>query len=314
MDITCPHCHQTLEGEDSLVGESVTCPGCNKTFVVPKLVVSGRTSSGIPSVHPVKKPSMLVLVSTIALSFCLGVGAVFGLSTRNDAPTKGRNGSQVKFETRFEQFGPNGPLLLVKCDRTEREHCLAESYFVFEGSDIRRFYNSLSEIKQEYAKFLDETSTKSERIKKRLHKLEHESGFFSSCVAWYMKQGDILEPYSWSTSQGAKTNRTFADTSSLGERTIELIRMEKGRMVESDYGNNMPSRSVCSMGMWARPGMGKRVFNGEEFLASENLPREYETSGDSGSSTYLFSVRFLIPKDFDELRQQIEESVPKQFL
>ena len=38
MDITCPHCHQTLEGDSSLVGETVTCPGCNREFVVPKIV------------------------------------------------------------------------------------------------------------------------------------------------------------------------------------------------------------------------------------------------------------------------------------
>lgn len=34
MDITCPHCQQTLEGSEDYVGTEVECPSCNKTFVV----------------------------------------------------------------------------------------------------------------------------------------------------------------------------------------------------------------------------------------------------------------------------------------
>lgn len=34
MDIICPHCQQTLEGDDSLVGEIVDCPNCGQSFVV----------------------------------------------------------------------------------------------------------------------------------------------------------------------------------------------------------------------------------------------------------------------------------------
>lgn len=34
MDIICPHCQQTLEGDDSLVGETVECPNCGQSFVV----------------------------------------------------------------------------------------------------------------------------------------------------------------------------------------------------------------------------------------------------------------------------------------
>ena len=35
MDIICPHCKTTLEGDDSLVGEIVNCPKCLKTFRIP---------------------------------------------------------------------------------------------------------------------------------------------------------------------------------------------------------------------------------------------------------------------------------------
>lgn len=40
MDITCPHCKTTLEGDESFVGSDVTCPACNRVFSVPKLVAS----------------------------------------------------------------------------------------------------------------------------------------------------------------------------------------------------------------------------------------------------------------------------------
>ena len=34
MDITCPHCHQVLEAEETLNGEIVDCPGCGQSFLV----------------------------------------------------------------------------------------------------------------------------------------------------------------------------------------------------------------------------------------------------------------------------------------
>ena len=34
VDITCPHCLQTLEADESLVGETVACPGCGREFRV----------------------------------------------------------------------------------------------------------------------------------------------------------------------------------------------------------------------------------------------------------------------------------------
>lgn len=34
MDITCPYCKQTLEGDESLVGEVVRCPGCERSFTI----------------------------------------------------------------------------------------------------------------------------------------------------------------------------------------------------------------------------------------------------------------------------------------
>jgi len=34
MDITCPHCGQALESDGTIAGQSVTCPACQKAFVV----------------------------------------------------------------------------------------------------------------------------------------------------------------------------------------------------------------------------------------------------------------------------------------
>ena len=56
MDITCPHCHQTLEGDGSLAGETVTCPGCNQNFTVPKLLAVESAPPVLPVVRPAKKP------------------------------------------------------------------------------------------------------------------------------------------------------------------------------------------------------------------------------------------------------------------
>ncbi len=36
MDITCPYCKQTLEGDETFVGQSVACPACNREFIVTK--------------------------------------------------------------------------------------------------------------------------------------------------------------------------------------------------------------------------------------------------------------------------------------
>ena len=41
MKTTCPHCGQHLEGDDSLAGTSVECPGCGKSFKVPMMQPSG---------------------------------------------------------------------------------------------------------------------------------------------------------------------------------------------------------------------------------------------------------------------------------
>ena len=46
MDITCPHCHRILEGDDSLAGMTVECPACTGTIVVP--VDSETQSSSEP--------------------------------------------------------------------------------------------------------------------------------------------------------------------------------------------------------------------------------------------------------------------------
>ena len=50
MDITCPYCKQTLEGDESFVGQSVGCPACNRKFVVPD-------PKAAHSVAPVVRPA-----------------------------------------------------------------------------------------------------------------------------------------------------------------------------------------------------------------------------------------------------------------
>lgn len=36
MKTSCPHCGQHLEGDNSLIGTTVDCPGCGTSFVVPR--------------------------------------------------------------------------------------------------------------------------------------------------------------------------------------------------------------------------------------------------------------------------------------
>lgn len=43
IDITCPHCLQTLEADESLVGETVACPGCGQEFRVEKRICDPST-------------------------------------------------------------------------------------------------------------------------------------------------------------------------------------------------------------------------------------------------------------------------------
>ena len=35
MDVQCPHCHVTLEAEESLAGMTASCPQCHGEFVIP---------------------------------------------------------------------------------------------------------------------------------------------------------------------------------------------------------------------------------------------------------------------------------------
>ena len=44
----CPHCHQMLQAESSLAGATVSCPSCNKTFTVPRIVATG-TANPVPT-------------------------------------------------------------------------------------------------------------------------------------------------------------------------------------------------------------------------------------------------------------------------
>lgn len=43
IDITCPHCLQTLEADESLVGETVACPGCGQEFRIEKRICNPST-------------------------------------------------------------------------------------------------------------------------------------------------------------------------------------------------------------------------------------------------------------------------------
>ena len=75
MDITCPHCRQTLEGDPSLAGETVTCPGCNRVFSVPKLLVVTPSPTEIPRVRSAKKSGA---GKWIAIGIPLAVLLLFG--------------------------------------------------------------------------------------------------------------------------------------------------------------------------------------------------------------------------------------------
>lgn len=72
MDITCPHCHQRLEGDISLVGANVTCPSCGREFTIPKLVALGgpvcAVNRGQGNRHPWKR---LAVSGVLFLLFCV---------------------------------------------------------------------------------------------------------------------------------------------------------------------------------------------------------------------------------------------------
>ncbi len=103
----CPHCKQHLEADDSMSGQSVDCPACNKTLVVPTRqrqpkqhpprpqqrpappsTVPQAPAKPPPAGIPVPKVIALVVVCS-AVAVFVAVAAVFALTRKSEstAPT-----------------------------------------------------------------------------------------------------------------------------------------------------------------------------------------------------------------------------------
>lgn len=78
MDITCPHCRQTLEGDSVSPGDDVVCPACNREFSIPRLVALGPDRSGFNSRRAQRKPQLAKRMSfAIVLVGLLVAGGVW---------------------------------------------------------------------------------------------------------------------------------------------------------------------------------------------------------------------------------------------
>lgn len=80
MDITCPHCRQTLEGETVNPGDAVVCPACNREFSVPKLVAVNLVA---PDKTPVRRKRFYSTTKLwmFGAGFFLGIALVVKLAT-----------------------------------------------------------------------------------------------------------------------------------------------------------------------------------------------------------------------------------------
>ena len=107
------------------------------------------------------------------------------------------------------------------------------------------------------------------------------------------------------------TNRTLpAHLKSGGALPLLFFGLLKpNHPVKNDWGKTMPSNHVCGMGMGAKWGVGGRDFRNKVIVAVKNLPSRYKND-----SIRWFSLRFLVPEDFDELQRLIREAVPAQYL
>lgn len=87
MDIICPHCKTTLEGDESLVGEIVDCPNCKKAFECKKGVLNEEEfDSAVADAHqvgsdsspknPSPKPHNRPPHNRIRRNIIIGVGVV----------------------------------------------------------------------------------------------------------------------------------------------------------------------------------------------------------------------------------------------
>ncbi len=74
MDIRCPNCNQLLDADVSLVGATVTCPGCGKSFTVPENVADGLSSDTSRRTSPYGKRRIgrnLMIIGSIGLVLVL---------------------------------------------------------------------------------------------------------------------------------------------------------------------------------------------------------------------------------------------------
>jgi len=68
LKFSCPQCKQSLEGDDSFRGQTVTCPSCNAQFTVPNAPVKRVVVQSPPVAVPTNKAA--------DESFCASCGQV----------------------------------------------------------------------------------------------------------------------------------------------------------------------------------------------------------------------------------------------
>jgi len=78
MNIDCPHCHQNLEVDDGLAGQSVECPSCHHVLTLPRSVAA---QAGAPPVHVPLQPSGPKTKSSTGKRSPLGCNVFFWLLT-----------------------------------------------------------------------------------------------------------------------------------------------------------------------------------------------------------------------------------------
>jgi hypothetical protein len=108
---TCPHCSQSLEATAELIGESVTCPVCGKSILVP-----GPKTVRIPnsSAAPIRNLAITAVATAMLTSG-------FWWMTPFIARAKGKQAAEGALSALREGFGSGGDSEQQKKENLERE-------------------------------------------------------------------------------------------------------------------------------------------------------------------------------------------------
>lgn len=76
----CPHCAQSLEAEEDMAGDSLSCPSCNKTLTVPRIQATPKLrlrQSAAPLPGPVRSAPLRSIVQPVSSSLTEGKDRLF---------------------------------------------------------------------------------------------------------------------------------------------------------------------------------------------------------------------------------------------